>query len=116
MEVKFAMSNLVIPDSFGEFGDNSSCDGITPDVVVPVTKLRKKGFKVVSTFENGFKVKVVRQNLVAKLQKLGGTEYVERIVEECTNEEDCELKAYAQDHYWDVEQLSDNTFIIRRKQ
>ena len=89
---------------------HQSDNGVT---TFPASKLRHRGFKVSEVSTGVFKVTATRNRVVAKLQSVDGSEFIKRVIMECEGDR-CELKAEAPKSYWDVEQLTDNTFLIKR--
>jgi len=79
----------------------------------PVAKLAIRGYKTIIMGDEGFKIVATRTRVLAKLQNITGTEYIQQVIHECEGE-DCELIAQAPKAYWAVERVSDSSFMIRR--
>jgi len=79
--------------------------------VFPVDKLKNRGFTVIS-MNGGFKLKANRR-VTAKLVNYDGKDYIKKVLSECYDKE-CELMTESESPIWDIERLSDSTFMIRK--
>jgi len=102
-----------------DFLDNTSnCNsnecGLSKGSVLNTAKLARAGFKVIDRGNGTFKVKPVKKQLKAKLMGIAGTDFIKKVIMECTGEE-CELQQQAEENLWEIEQLTDGSFLIIRK-
>jgi len=107
-------SGMDIP-SMNAVCDDTACSKLFINDDKLIKKLKDKRIKAIKIADNTFKIKINKnKNLVATMREIGNAKFLKQIINECEDDE-CELISEPNTHYWDVDRLSDNTFIIKRR-